>query len=288
MKMKKQYAKNHIAIAMGDPAGIGMEVILKALGSNKLPNQIEPLIVGCKKQLNRVYSELNSQGVQGLANPKNFQIVDLPINDNIIPGEPKIESGDASFHWLTHATELVMQGKAKALVTAPISKLFWHKAGHIYPGQTERLAELSGSKNPSMLFTAVSPHNGWRLNTLLATTHIPLAKIPEKLTPTLIESKLNTLLIFCKKFKLNTLLNFCKKFKSNPTLAVAGLNPHAGEEGSIGNEELEWMMPLLKKWRALHPKLKIYGPVPPDTCWISTAYAWQNGKNPECPDGILA
>ena len=79
-----------------------------------------------------------------------------------------------------------MERQARALVTGPISKHYWHQAGHIYPGQTERLAELTGTNNPSMLFTAVSQKNGWRLNTLLATTHIPLVDVPNKLNPKLI------------------------------------------------------------------------------------------------------
>ena len=73
-----------------------------------------------------------------------------------------------------------------------------------------------------------------------------------------------------------------------PRIAISGVNPHAGEEGSIGNEELQWMMPLLQKWRTLHPKLKIYGPVPPDTCWISAAKQWNGQSNKSTPDGILA
>ena len=130
-----------------------------------------------------------------------------------------------------------MHGEARALVTAPIAKHYWHQAGHIYPGQTERLAELAKIKNPSMLFTAVSPNTEWRLNTLLATTHIPLSQVSQKLTPQLIESK------------LNTLLSFCKRFTEKPRLAISGLNPHAGEGGKLGAEEIQWLIPLLKKWQ---------------------------------------
>ena len=122
---------------------------------------------------------------------------------------------------------MVLAKKAKAIVTAPIAKYAWHKAGHLYPGQTERLAEISGCKEVSMLFTAASPYNGWRLNTLLATTHIPICKIPIKLNPQLVFTK------------LNALLSFCKKFSEEPRLAIAGLNPHSGEQGHLGSEEIE-------------------------------------------------
>ena len=72
---------------------------------------------------------------------------------------------------------MVLEGYGRALITAPIAKYAWHEAGHNYPGQTERLAELTNTKNPSMLFTAKSPYNNWRFNTLLATTHIPFSEI---------------------------------------------------------------------------------------------------------------
>ncbi len=268
--------KNRVVIALGDPAGIGIEVTLKALGSNELPSKMKPLLVGCKKNLELIYSQLHSEGITPLASPKDFEIENIPINGELNPGNPNANTGDASFRWLTHATDYMMRKEARALVTAPISKYFWHQAGHIYPGQTERLAEISGTIHPSMLFTAVSPNNNWRLNTLLATTHIPIVDVPKRLTPRLIESK------------LNILLSFCKKFKNEPRLFVAGLNPHAGEEGKIGNEEIKWLIPLLNQWRLNHPEIKLDGPMPPDTCWLSAAKAWTNIPKEESPDGILA
>ncbi len=278
MTIENQYSSGHnrIVITLGDPAGIGGEVTLKALGSKELPSKMQPLLVGCKKYLELTYSQLTSQGVTSLANPQDFEIENLPIFEQFKPGQPTAKTGDASFHWLTHATELLMHGEARALVTAPISKHFWHQAGHIYPGQTERLAEIAKINNPSMLFSAVSPKNNWRLNTLLATTHIPISEVPKKLTPKLIE------------FKLNTLLTFCKRFKSNPRIAISGLNPHAGEEGKIGQEEIQWIRPILQKWQANNPTIKLDGPIPPDTCWLSAARAWQEMPDKQTPDGFLA
>ena len=278
MAISKQSYSNkfRIVIPLGDPAGIGAEVTLKALNSQELPSRMQPLLVGCKRSLEIIYSNLKSQGINSLSNPKFLKIEDLPISNTPIPGQPNAVSGDASFHWLTHAANLVMKNQARALVTAPISKQFWHQAGHVYPGQTERLAELTGTQEPSMLFTAVSKKNGWRLNTLLATTHIPLAKVPNQLTPELIESK------------LNTLFTFCKRFKTNPRIVVAGLNPHAGEDGKIGTEEIQWMIPLLKNWQVNHPEVKLNGPIPPDSCWLSASRAWEELPNEQSPDGILA
>ena len=87
--------------------------------------------------------------------------------------------------------------------------------------------------------------------------------------------------------KLNVLEGFCRRFTSTPHLRIAGLNPHAGEAGQLGHEEAEWMLPLLDQWRKDHPQVQLVGPVPPDTCWISAARAWQSPNQPG-PDGILA
>ena len=113
-----------------------------------------------------------------------------------------------------------------------------------YPGQTERLAELDGAAQSSMLFTAVSPSTGWRLNTLLATTHIPCNRYrrsPHTGTG---------------DHKLNVLLDFCQRFNPSPELVVAGLNPHAGEQGHSAQRKTQWLTPLLHRWR-LRPTLHV-------------------------------
>ena len=125
-----------------------------------------------------------------------------------------------------------------------------------------------------MLFTANSPAGGWRLNTLLATTHIPLAAVPASLTPERVRGK------------LEVLLRFCRRFQAQPRLVVAGLNPHAGEEGRLGREEQDWLIPCLEAWRAEHPDVVLEGPLPPDTCWLEAARAWQ--QHERGPDGFLA
>ena len=100
-----------------------------------------------------------------------------------------------------------------------------------------------------MLFTAIAPNNGWRFNTLLATTHIPLNEINQSLTDELI------------RYKLDSLVNFCRKFKERPLIHVAGLNPHAGEEGKIGIEEKNLIIPILNKWKTDNPDIKLNGPI---------------------------
>jgi len=268
--------KNKLIISLGDPAGIGTEIILKALGSKYLNKNIQPVLVGCKNNIHHVYAQLIEHGIYSIANPNKLDIIDIPLNEKIIPGVVDKYSGLASFKWLSNAINMLLDGKANALVTAPISKIAWHKAGHEFAGQTELLGKLTNKKT-SMLFTAISPNNGWRFNTLLATTHIPLNRINASLTKELI------------RYKLDALLNFCRKFKDKPVLQIAGLNPHAGEEGKIGKEEQNIIIPTLNEWKSDNPTIEIIGPTPPDTCWISSINAWNSASSENnAPDGILS
>jgi 4-hydroxythreonine-4-phosphate dehydrogenase len=270
--------QGRIAVSLGDPAGIGAEVTLKALATlqRNAPEAERPqvLLVGCRRWLEHTYAALRPKCEEPLADPGAFEIVDTPLAAEITPGQSTALAGEASFEWLSVAADLVLQGRCQALTTAPIAKSAWHLAGHPYPGQTERLAELGGGAEASMLFTARSPHGGWRFNTLLATTHIPLAEVPHRLGPELVEQK------------LAALLAFCRRFRPRPRLVVAGLNPHAGEAGQLGVEEQAWLIPVLERWRRLHHEVELLGPMPPDTCWLSAAAAWQGAA--EGPDGYLA
>ena len=116
-------------------------------------------------------------------------------------------------------------------------------SGHNFSGQTEVLAESCGARNVGMLFTAKSPFTGWRFNTLLATSHIALSDVPKKLTYKLIHSK------------LDLLSEFCSNYTKFPNLKVAGLNPHAGEGGLIGDEEQAVIDPILDRLRESIPGL---------------------------------
>ena len=266
-----------IAITLGDPAGIGTEIILKALHKNHLPSNLKPLLIGCRKSIEITYSSLIKKGIKEISNPGEYQIIDIPVEGNFKTGEPNSTTGNASFNWLTYGTELVLEGRAKALVTGPIAKFAWHKAGHFYAGQTERLAEITNSREVSMLFTAKSPNNGWRFNTLLATTHLPISEVAHELTSELIIRKLDALLIFCRKFK------------QQPRLAIAGLNPHAGEKGQLGKDEIKWLIPAINIWKKKNPLIELNGPIPPDTCWISASNTWNESKNlKDGFDGYLA
>jgi 4-hydroxythreonine-4-phosphate dehydrogenase len=285
---RPEVKERRIAISLGDPAGIGAEVTLKALAALRRSSDpsaagaLNPLLVGCRRWLEQTYQALQAFSPVPLADPADLEIIDLPLEDLPLPGpiaagQPSAASGAASFAWLTRAAELVLEGRCQALTTAPIAKQAWHAAGHAYPGQTERLAELAGVKEASMLFTARAPHGSWRLNTLLATTHIPLSAVATSLDGPRIEAK------------LNSLLAFCQRFAQRPRLVVAGLNPHAGEAGQLGREEQTWLEPLLAAWRLSHPEAELVGPLPPDTCWLGAGAAWADPTAiDQGADGYLA
>lgn len=262
-----------LAIALGDPAGIGAEVTLKALAETRL-RHLDVVLVGCRGWLETCYQNLRSQSCAPLRDPAELKILDRPLATAVVPGQSTAAAGAASFAWLSTAADLVRQGGCDALVTAPIAKASWHAAGHPYPGQTERLAELTGTPEASMLFTARAPHGQWRLNTLLATTHIPLNQVSSALNPERVQRK------------LDALLAFCRPFNRHPHLVVAGLNPHAGEAGALGREECEWLEASLAEWAQRHPEVRLEGPLPPDSCWLSAAKAWQHAG--PAPDGYLA
>ena len=261
-----------IVLSVGDESGVGPEIILKALYSRELPKNIDFILVGSKKKLQNTYINLKSTGLKSIADPNNLQIHDLEISFN---NESKSSFGNSSFHYLTKAIEIVKQYPNSALVTGPICKKSWSLAGHHFSGQTEVLAKTCGVKNVGMLFTAKSPITDWRFNTLLATTHIALSEVPKILTKEIIHAKLDL-------FK-----EFCLTYTEKPTLRVAGLNPHAGEEGILGNEEKDWLNDALIAWNEKNSDIKLLGPIPPDSCWNSSSKAWRD-KNAEKHDGILA
>lgn len=269
MKTGKAFLTNkpRLAITLGDPAGIGPEVILKALADPKVTRDCRITVIGSKELLQTTYIQLLEEGCV-LANPNLLSVIDISLDasveDEFIPGEGNAASGAASFAYLEKAIALTLAGKFDGIVTAPISKSLWKAAGHDYPGQTEVLAKYAGVENFGMLFVARSPYTGWLLRTLLATTHIPLSQVPTTLTPELMSQKLE-LLVDCLRdnFGLET-----------PRIAISGLNPHCGEEGQLGTEEEDWLIPWLKEERDLYPEAQLDGPVSPDTLWVNAGQVW--------------
>ena len=265
--------KFKIIISVGDESGIGPEIILKALFSKEIPNNLDYIIVGSRNNLKKTYKHLKSIGIENIVDPNNYKIYDTKIPFEI--NKPKKSNGNASFIYLKKAIEIVRKYPNAALVTAPICKKSWALAGHNYSGQTEFLAESCKANNVGMLFTAKSPITNWRFNTLLATTHIPLSEVPKQLSTELIHSK------------LDLLSKFCKNYVKEPLFKVAGLNPHAGEEGILGSEEKDWINNAVRGWSNQNKEIHLIGPISPDSCWNSSAKAWRDKTAPK-HDGILA
>jgi 4-hydroxythreonine-4-phosphate dehydrogenase len=279
---EQRVAGYRLAIALGDPAGIGPEVVLKALAVPEL-GQIPVMIVGNRSLLLQTYADLRAQCPElELADPARLAILDVPLEPAIASaiqrGTGNAASGEASFRYLQTAIDRTLAGEFQGIVTAPIAKSAWKAAGHVYPGQTELLAEAAGVQRFGMLFVARSPHTDWTLRTLLATTHIPLRQVPELLTPELLTLKLE-LLIDCLRQEFGL---------SRPRIAIAGLNPHSGEQGQLGREEQDWLIPWLAEMRRSFPQVTLEGPVPPDTLWVRPGQAWFGGGAFQAHDAYLA
>ena len=269
--LRKQPQRPHLALTLGDPAGIGPEIVLKALADPLVREHCQITALGSRRLLQTTYEQLRQVATPGeaaLANPEQLSILDVPLDPTteaqIQIGTGNAASGAASFAYLEEAIARTLRGEFQGIVTAPIAKSLWKAAGHHYPGQTEVLAQKAGVEKFGMLFVARSPYTGWTLRTLLATTHIPLSQVPQALNPQLMSLKLD-LLVQCLKtdFGLQT-----------PQIFISGLNPHSGEQGQLGTEEQDWLIPWLEAEQQKRPQLQLVGPVPPDTMWVKPAQAW--------------
>ncbi len=270
----------HLALTLGDPAGIGPEVALKALADPQATADCQVTLVGDRALWQAAYQHLQPRSREPLANPDNWPLRDVPAGDRaqIQLGQGNAASGAASFAALQAAIAGALAGEFQGIVTAPIAKSLWRAAGYDYPGQTEVLAEAAGVERFGMLFAARSPYSGWRLLTLLATTHIPLRQVPAALNPDLLNRKLDLLLASLRQ-------DFgCAR----PHVAIAGLNPHSGEAGQLGREERDWLEPWLARARQQYPEAELLGPVPPDTLWVAPGRAWYGEPGPPPADAYLA
>jgi 4-hydroxythreonine-4-phosphate dehydrogenase len=282
-QIKSLPRRPRLAVTLGDPAGIGPEVVLKALASEVWDN-CEITVIGSAALVDASYNQLR-QVLENheVASPDRFSLLDVGLDSDLVgqitPGLGNAASGEASFAYLQKAIACTLNGEFDGIVTAPIAKSLWKAAGHNYPGQTEVLAQACGVEKFGMLFVAQSPHSGWLLRTLLATTHIPLRQVPDALTPELMTAKLD-LLVEClhSDFGLET-----------PRIAISGLNPHSGEQGQLGHEEQDWLIPWLEAARLKHPGVKLTGPVSPDTLWVKPAQAWYGSSSKvDAHDAYLA
>jgi 4-hydroxythreonine-4-phosphate dehydrogenase len=227
---------------MGDPAGIGPEICLKMLATPEVREVCRPLIIG-----NRKVIEVEANRIDP---PIEFNILDpLPELGDFSIGIDAAETGRASAKYIETAVELWRRGEADAISTAPISKKALSLAGYEFPGHTEFLAHLTGTERVGMSFF------GGNLRVVLLSTHLSLVDAIKKVT----KEHLTELIVFSDR-ELGRLIG------RRPTLAVAGLNPHASEGGMFGNEESVQITPAIEECRSLG--IAVSGPYSPDTIFL--------------------
>lgn len=250
-----------VGISIGDINGIGPEVIMKSLNDNRMLVDCTPIIYGSTKVFSFFKKELEEQdfiyqaaesaekAIKGKVNVVNIWEGEIEFN----LGHPSEKSGNYAFESLERATQDLASGKIDVLVTAPISKDAMGKMGFKFPGHTEYLADLSGQADALMLM--ISP----TLRVGLVTTHIPLKDVSLNITTERVAEKIRAFSASLKKdFGIQ-----------RPKIAVLGMNPHAGENGKMGQEEQEAISPAISI--ANSEGLLSFGPFPADGFFGSSA-----------------
>ena len=267
-----------IGITHGDFNGIGYEVILKALADNRMLELFTPVIYGqskvasfYKKHLNLNDVHLNLVKDADQAHPKRINIVNCTENDlKIDMGQSTEAAGEAAFQALEMAMHDYQHDKIHALVTAPINKQNIQSKQFNFPGHTEYLSANFGNSEPLMLMV----WNDLRVGTL--TGHMPLKEVPAKINEELIIRKI--------KLLQKSLIEDFALVK--PKIAVLGLNPHAGDGGLLGREEIEVINPALEKLRA--EGVLVFGSFPADGFFGSGAWKKYDGVMGMYHDQALA
>ena len=252
-----------IAITMGDPAGIGPEIIVKALGEQKVFDQSCPLVLGDESILSHTIHWMNAPVIiKKITSPNEGEykpgILNLiPVTelspDEIAIGRPQRKAGEAAYRYIEQGVKMAQGESVAALVTAPLSKGALNAAGHPFPGHTELLAAMTGTEDQVMMLA------GSRLRVALVTTHLPLRKVPTALTTERIKRTIVITFQWLQEYM----------GVKDPKLAVAALNPHAGEGGLFGSEEEEIIAPAIKECH--QEGITADGPLPPDSLFFHAA-----------------
>ncbi len=247
-----------LGVTMGDPGGIGPEIILKAFQASDLYVECDPVVIGYERVMEHYRTLLNvpmrlnvietpsecvrQRELMNIIEPRAESLAGVAV----VPGETNVHYGQIVFHCIEHAVRLAMQRKIDAICTAPISKETLHQAGYLYPGHTEILATLSRVKRYAMMM------EGGGLRVVLATIHIPLREVALRI----------------QRAKILALIQLTAKFMRyfdvpHPRIGVAALNPHAGEKGLFGKEDAQEIHPAVVS--AQKKGITISGPHPADT-----------------------
>lgn len=258
------FARLHapLAVTMGDPAGVGGEISLRAWLARD--EETEPFfLLDDAARLDRLAKSLGLDvPVCTIAKPEEaaplfadaLPVLEVPLEAAPVPGKPDQRNSGAVIRSIERAVSLVTEGKAAAVVTNPISKAVLYEAGFRFPGHTEFLASLAGIDTPPVMMLACS-----KLRVVPVTVHVSLREAIDSLTTAaIVEQATITAEALARDFRIG-----------NPRLAIAGLNPHAGEDGAMGHEDRETVWPAVCALRA--KGIDAFGPLPPDTMFTDAA-----------------
>jgi 4-phospho-D-threonate 3-dehydrogenase / 4-phospho-D-erythronate 3-dehydrogenase len=248
-----------IGITMGDPAGIGAEIIVKALTNHEIYELCRPLVIGDTARLRQVAGILRlpikiksiSSAAEAAYQPNQIDCLDLALVQPELPfGAVSAVAGEAAFRYVENAAALALAGAIDAICTAPLSKEAMHAAGHRFPGHTELLAHLTGTPEVSMMLVAPG------LRVVHVTTHLGLIDAIERIEPPLVERTIDRghAALIAAGFE-------------HPRIGVCGINPHAGENGLFGRgEEEQKIFPAVQNCQKRG--LNVAGPFPADTLFF--------------------
>jgi 4-hydroxythreonine-4-phosphate dehydrogenase len=250
-----------LALSLGDPAGVGPEIVAAAWRALRASGPAF-FVVGDARTLAAAgapTSAVTDPGEAAARFAETLPVLDLPLTHAATPGRPSTEAAPFVVRWIDRAVSLTLQGKAAGVVTAPIAKATLYEAGFEYPGHTEFIGALTaatpmpGARGPVMMLTAKD------LRVALVTIHEPLASVPGLLTQGRIVRAGQVLAeALVRDFGV-----------ARPRIVVAGLNPHAGEGGAIGREELTIVAPAVRTLRGLG--IDVRGPAPADSLFHEAA-----------------
>jgi 4-phospho-D-threonate 3-dehydrogenase / 4-phospho-D-erythronate 3-dehydrogenase len=248
-----------LGISMGDPAGIGPEICVKALLRKDVYDRCRPIVVGdaavMKQMADLLSPSVRIHAVSAVSEAAFehgcIDVLDLAnVNmQELKPGVVSAMAGHAAFEAVRKVIELALAEQVDATVTAPINKESIHKAGHLFSGHTEIYAHYTHTEKYAMLLADTN------LRVIHVTTHVSLRNACDLCTKSRILEVIQLLNDACIQFGIE-----------KPRLAVAGLNPHAGENGLFGDEELKEIIPAVQEARSLG--YNVEGPMPPDTIFV--------------------
>ncbi len=252
-----------IGITMGDPAGVGPEIIVKALADSTIYESCRPVVLGDKEVLfstiKRAREEISLDviPIPSMANPYPGKIDLIALSrlkkGDILPGSPTVEGGRAMVEYVIRAVELSQRGELAAMVTCPISKALMHQAGYFYEGHTQLISQLTDTPDSVMMLA------GARLRVALVTIHCAFKRVPALLDT---ERIYKAITVTARALQGDLGIE-------RPRLAVAGLNPHAGELGLFGMEDERIIRPAVD--RARDQGYDVAGPLPSDTLFYQAA-----------------